>query len=94
MNNELKITDISIHIVRHSSGRLKAIARIVLNEQLQLTNLRIFDGMNGLFVAYPIEFTQNEDELRQVFYPVNKEFREYVEMEVICAYGKQAEMIV
>jgi len=91
MDNGLKITDISIHIVNQSSGRLKAIARIVLNDCLQLNNLRIFNGMNGLFVAYPI---QEREDFQQLFYPVNKEFREYVEMEVICAYGKQAEMIV
>ena len=91
MDNGLKITDISIHIVNQSSGRLKAIAKVVLNDCLQLTNMRVYDGSNGLFVSYPIQEGEN---FQQLFYPVNKEFREYVEMEVICAYGKQAEMIV
>jgi stage V sporulation protein G len=86
-NNGLKITKISIYPVTQSEGRLRAVVRVVLNDMIQLTNMRIYDGSNGLFVSYPVEFTQKGEEFRQIFYPVKKEFREYAEEEILDEYS-------
>ena len=91
--SQLTITNVSIYPVAQSDGRLKAVVRVVLNDVLQLTNLRIYDGSNGLFVSYPVEFTQKGEEFRQIFYPVNKEFREYVEEEVLAEYSSVMEKV-
>ncbi|MGL1901944.1 MAG: SpoVG family protein [Fibrobacterales bacterium] len=90
----LTITHISIYPVSRSEGRLRALARVVLNDVLQLTNLRVYDGSNGLFVSYPVEFTQKGEEFRQIFYPVKKDFREYVECEVLNEYSNVLEKVV
>lgn len=89
----LKITNVTIFPIEQTHGRLKAIVRVVLNEQLQLTNLRLYDGVNGLFVSYPVEFVNKGEEYRQVFYPVSKEFREYIETEVLTEYSKVLEAV-
>ncbi len=94
MVDGLKVTNVSIYPVSHSEGRLRAVVRVVINEQLQLTNMRIYDGSNGLFVSYPVEFTQKGEEFRQIFYPVKKEFREYVEEEVLTEYETVLEKVV
>ena len=86
--NNLEITNISIYPLTSSEGRLRGIARIVLNDCLQLTNLRIYEGSNGLFVSYPVEFTQKGEEFRQIFYPTKKELRDYIELEVLTEYEK------
>lgn len=86
--NGLKITEISIYPVQNQ-GRLRAVVRVVLNGMLQLTNMRIYDGSNGLFVSYPVEFTQKGDELRQVFYPVRKQFRDYAGEMILERYADE-----
>ena len=93
MYNNLEITNVSVYPISNTEGRLRAIARIVINDCLQLTNLRIYDGSNGLFVSYPIEFTQKGEEFRQIFYPVKKEFREYVESLVLDEYIKYVDKL-
>jgi len=85
---DLKITNVSVYLVSNTEGRLRALARVVLNDCLQLTNLRVYEGSNGLFVSYPIEFTLKGDEFRQIYYPLKKEFREYVELEILTEYEK------
>ena len=84
--NKLKITKVSVYPVYSSQDRLRALARVVINDALQLTNLRIYEGSEGLFVSYPIEFTQKGEEFRQIFYPLTREFREYVEEVVLAEY--------
>ena len=88
MSNGLKITDIKIYPVSSNQGKLRALARIVLNDCFQLTNLRIYDGSNGLFVSYPIESSREGDDFRQVFYPTKKEAREYIETEILAEFEK------
>jgi len=94
MIDGLKVTNVSIYPVSHSEGRLRAVVRVVLNDVLQLTNMRIYDGSNGLFVSYPVEFTQKGEEFRQIFYPVRKDFREYVEDAVLEEYTHVLEKVV
>lgn len=93
MVDGLKITRIAIYPISNTEGRLRALCRIVLNDCLQLTNLRIYDGANGLFVSYPIEFTQKGEEFRQIFYPLKKTFREYVEETVLLQYHTEIQRL-
>ena len=89
MVNNLEITHVAVYPISGAEGRLRAIARIVLNNSLQLTNLRIYDGSNGLFVAYPIDSLKKGEEFRQIFYPLARGFREYVEETILAEYDKE-----
>jgi DNA-binding cell septation regulator SpoVG len=84
--NNLKITKVSVFPVDPSQGKFKALARIVLNDALQLIDLRVYEGYHGLFVAYPIELSQKGEEFRQVYYPLKRELREYIEEVVLAEY--------
>ena len=88
MVDNLKITSISIFPIGNSEGRLRGLCRVVMNDALQLTNMRIYDRSNGLFVSYPVEFTQKGEEFRQIFYPLKKSLREYIEREVLAEFAK------
>lgn len=84
--NELEITDIQIFPVS-SSCRLVARAKITINDVLRLTGLRIYNGVGGLFVSYPV--TSNDDnDFTQIYYPVEKKFREYIEKTVLLKYNE------
>ena len=38
-----------------SMGHMKGLATVVLNDQLHIRGLRIMEGLNGLFVGYPVD---------------------------------------
>ena len=75
----LTVTHVQVYPVKESQGKTKAFARVVVNEQLQLTGLRVLDGSNGMFVSYPNDPSYKGEDYRSIFYPLNKEFREHVE---------------
>jgi DNA-binding cell septation regulator SpoVG len=93
-NNGLKITKISVYPVTGNSGRLRANVSIVLNDCLHLTSLKVYDGSGGLFVSYPVEHTKKGEDFRQIFYPVKKELREFIEDRILFEYSVITEEVV
>ena len=82
----LIVTNVQVYPLREPQGKLKAVARVLLNDCLQLTGLRIYDGVNGLFVSYPNDPSHKGEDYRQLFYPVTRVLRDAVEFAVIAEY--------
>ena len=82
----LVATQVQVFPLREPLGKTQALARVVLNDQLQLTGLRIVDGCNGLFVSYPNDPSYKGDDYRAMFYPLTKDFREHIEQAVLAKY--------
>jgi stage V sporulation protein G len=80
-----QVTSCQIFLVKEL-GKTKAMARVMLNDQLQLTGLRVVEGANGLFVAYPNDPAYKGEDYRSLFYPVTKELREHIEETVLTMY--------
>ena len=68
------------------NGPLKAIAQVVLNDQLILRGLRVMDGAFGLFVSYPADPFSNNDDFRTVYNPITRQLREHIENCVLEKY--------
>ena len=88
----LVVTKVSVFVFKEnpSFGKTKAIASVTLNDQLHLSNLRVIDGSNGFFVAYPnAPFYKGED-FRSIFYPLTRQCREHIEN---CVLEKYQEVI-
>ena len=77
------LTNVQVYPVKKVMGKTHAFARVVLNDQIQFTGLRIVEGSNGLFVAYPTDPSYKGEDYKSIFYPVTREFRELIETEVI-----------
>lgn len=86
----LKVTQVNVFPVPdlQQGGKLKAFARVMLNDSMQLTSLRIYDGVNGMFVSYPNDPHYKGNDYRQLFYPVQKELRDHIEIEILKEYKK------
>ena len=70
---------------------MKALAHIVLNDQLVIRGLRVMDGLNGLFVSYPLDpFVKGED-FRSVCNPITRQLREHIENCVLEKYQATVE---
>ena len=69
-----------------SMGHLLGLASIVLNDQLQVRGLRIMDGVNGLYVAYPNDPFYKGEDFRSVCSPMTRQLREHIENCVLEKY--------
>lgn len=72
-------------------GATKAMANIVLNDQLVIRGLRVKDGVNGLFVAFPLDPFYKGEDFRSVCFPLTRQLREHIENVVIEKYQQYME---
>lgn len=82
----MKVTNVQVWAFGNNQGKLRGMARITLDDELQLTSLRIYEGSTGLFVSYPNDPYHKGEDYRQLFYPINKELRNHIEEEILKAY--------
>ena len=87
-NNTLKVTSVQVFPFKENinMGHFKAIANIVLNDQLLLRGLRVMDGESGMFVGYPFDPLRKGDEYSNIFFPITAELREEIETKVLEKY--------
>lgn len=67
-------------------GPVKALAQVVLNDQLVIRGLRVMDGANGLFVSYPIDPFFKGDDFRSIVNPITRQLREHIENCILEKY--------
>ena len=81
-----RCTNVQVFQVKEPTGKTRALARVVLDDQMQLTGLRVIGGTNGLFVSYPNDPSYKGDDYKSLFFPVTRELRDHIEECVIWCY--------
>ena len=84
----LAVTQVQVYPFEEGpfTGKMLAMASIVLNDQLQVRGLRIMEGENGLFVGYPNEPFYKGEDFRSVCFPMTRQLREHIENCVLEKY--------
>ena len=84
----LAVTQVQVYPFEEgpSTGKMLAMASIVLNDQLQVRGLRIMEGENGLFVGYPNDPFYKGEDFRSVCFPMTRQLREHIENCVLEKY--------
>jgi stage V sporulation protein G len=82
----VKITDVRLRII-HTDNRMKAIASITIDEEFVVHDIRVIDGINGLFVAMPSKKTP-EGEFRDIAHPISSTTREKIQGAVLSEYER------
>lgn len=82
----LAVTAVQVFPFDKQFGSIKAMATVVLNDQLQIHGLRVIDGSNGLFVHYPSDPFNKGEEYRSVVCPITRQLREHIENCVLEKY--------
>ena len=72
-------------------GHIKGLAQIVLNYQLVIRGLRIVDGLNGLFVSYPLDPFYKGEDFKSICNPITRQLREHIENCVLEKYQAAVE---
>ena len=84
----LAVTSVQVYPFKEgpSMGHIKGYAKITLNDQFQIRGLRIMEGENGLFVAYPNDPFYKGEDFRSVCFPITRQLREHIETCVLEKY--------
>ncbi|PID79862.1 MAG: septation protein SpoVG [Clostridiales bacterium] len=83
------ITDVRVRRV-NSDGKMKAVVSITIDESFVVHDIKIIDGLNGLFVAMPSRKVGDSD-YRDIAHPINSETRAYLQKVIFEAYDKELE---
>lgn len=88
--HKIEVTKVDVYPFKEGAyiGRVKAIANIVLNDQIQVRGLRVMDGENGLFVGYPTDPFYKGEGYRNIFFPITAELRHHIEKSVLEKYDE------
>ena len=82
----LAVTHCEVFPLKTEIGKVKAVANVVVNDQLLLRNLRVMDGTNGLFISYPNDPFYKGDDYKILYNPITRQFREHLENTVLEKY--------
>lgn len=88
--HKIEVTKVDVYPFKEGAyiGRVKAIANIVLNDQIQVRGLRVMDGENGMFVGYPVDPFYKGEGYRNIFFPITAELRHHIEKSVLEKYDE------
>ena len=88
--SKIEVTQVNVYPLNEGAyiGRLKALANIVLNDQIQVRGLRVMDGENGLFVGYPVDPFYKGEDFRNIVFPITAELRHHIEKSVLEKYDE------
>ncbi|MCR4874126.1 MAG: septation regulator SpoVG [Clostridia bacterium] len=87
----MEITDIQIRLVTKATetGKLKAVASIVIDEAFAIHDIKIIDGKDGVFIAMPSRKTP-DGTFRDIAHPINTETRTMVCDKILEAFKKES----
>ncbi len=81
----MTITQVKVFPV--AEEKLKAYVSIVLDECFLVSDLKVIQGPNGLFISMPSKRKKN-GEFKDIAHPLNRETRETMERRILEEYEK------
>lgn len=79
---------IRVKINEKKDSNVKAYVGLTFDECFVVTGLKVVDGKNGLFVAYP-SYKSSDGTYKNIAYPWDKEYREILTQGIIGKYKKE-----
>jgi len=89
-NCGIKVTNVLVFPFKETQSLMytKGLATITLNDAIVIRGLRIMDGPNGLFVAYPLDPFYKGVDTRSVVAPSRDDLRSYIEAVVLNKFNE------
>jgi len=85
----MKITSIIVRRISIDS-KMKAIVSITFDDVFVVHDVKVIEGVNGLFIAMPSRRSQ-DGEFKDIVHPINSSFREELSAAVIEKYQEALE---
>ncbi len=80
----MNITSVNIHNI-FTEGKLKAVASIVIDNFIEVHDIKVVQGTDRLFVGMPSRKTADGG-FADMVHPIFEEAREFIEVPVLNAY--------
>lgn len=87
----MQITDIKIRKV-FDDGPMKAIVSVTFDGQLAVHDVKVINARDKYFIVMPSR-KNPDDTYRDIVHPINADFRNMLEREVIAAYQAELEAL-
>lgn len=85
----MEITDIRLRRIA-VEGKVKAVASITFDDQFVVHDLRVVEGVNGLFLSMPSRKTP-DGEFRDICHPITAECRAMIQEAVLKVFDETAQ---
>lgn len=82
----MMITDVRMRKIA-KEGKMKAIVSVTFDNQFVVHDIKVIDGLNGLFVAMPSR-RMGDGDFRDIAHPINSETREKIQEAIFEEYEK------
>lgn len=82
----MKVTEVKVYTAK-DSGRLKAYATVVFDNDFIVRDLKIIEGDKGLFVSMPSR-RRKDGTFRDIVHPLNSGTRKMIEDAIVAEYEK------
>ena len=86
----MQITSVNVKKYDKEESKMKGIASVLIDECFVIRDIRIIDGNDGLFIAFPSR-KNNEGLYVDVAHPINSETRKLFEDAIFEEYNKLEE---
>ena len=80
----MNITDVRVRKI-NTEGKMKAVVSVTFDDVFVVHDVKVVEGMNGIFVAMPSRKTP-EGEFRDIAHPISAAAREVIQTAVLKAY--------
>lgn len=80
----MNITDVRIRKI-NTEGKMKAVVSVTFDDAFVVHDVKVVEGMNGIFVAMPSRKTP-DGEFRDIAHPISAAAREVIQTAVLKAY--------
>lgn len=86
----MQVTDVRIRKINSSEGKMKAIVSVTFDDEFVVHDIKIIEGINGLFIAMPSR-KMGEGDFRDIAHPINSETRNKLQEAIFAEYEKVKE---
>lgn len=78
---------VNVNVRKINDEKLKGIATVYVGDCFKISNVKIVEGENGLFIAMP-NYKKQEGEYKDIIFPINSETRKMVEDAILKEYNE------
>lgn len=80
----MNVTDVRIRKI-NSEGKMKAVVSVTFDDQFVVHDIKIIEGLNGLFIAMPSR-KMGEGDFRDIAHPINSDTRNMIQDAIFKRY--------
>ncbi len=82
----MEITTVNVRKIKNEGSKMKGIASVLIDGSFAVHDIRIIEGVNGLFIAMPSKRIPGG--YKDIAHPINKEVRAMFEEAIFKAYDE------